>query len=302
MDPFVHFPDSLFVICSVCKFACVANEVTAHLRQQHIPATAAEVRRISDVVKAIPGIINTQEELRQWSVPPPTTPPIPIIPPPEPDGLGCDKCPYVARTPKTIGAHYRKEHKSVNDRGPGRWAKKLGAEEERAVPWRTGVQCQRFFPSRVASSWFEVGRGLPPSVKPDQDTDGIDKEAEFLNRIHREDEEAFVKESRAAIKTVDDKWEADRWLNRVGWATHLKDVDRDDLQKAVRPIEEHEVELQKMWTVFDQVLDTAYAVAVNRSPGTAELYEVEGKEIYVTPETPFNGRMEPKLWENDKDK
>ncbi|PON20110.1 hypothetical protein TGAM01_v211033 [Trichoderma gamsii] len=302
MDPFVYLPEYPFVICSVCKFACVANEVAAHLQQQHIPATAAEVRRISDVVKAIPGIIKTQEELRQWSVPPPTTPPIPIIPPPEPDGLGCNECPYVARTPKTIRAHYRNKHEWVNDRGPGRWAKKLGAEKERAVPWRTGVQCQRFFPSRVASSWFEVGRGLPPSVKPDQDTDGVDKEAEFLNRIHREDEEAFVKESKAAIKTVDDKWEADRWLNRVGWAAHLKDVDRDDLAKAVRPIEEHEVELQKMWAVFDQVLDSAYAVAVNRSPGTAELYEVERKEIYVTPETPFNGRMEPKSWENYKDK
>lgn len=57
-----------------------------------------------------------------------------------------------------------------------------------------------------------------------------------------------------------------------------------------------------MWAVFYQVLDTAYAVAVNRSPGTAELYEVERKEIYVTPETPFNGRKEPKSWENYKDK
>lgn len=43
-------------------------------------------------------------------------------------------------------------------------------------------------------------------------------------------------------------------------------------------------------------------MAVNCSLGMAELYEVERKEIYVTPETPFNGRMEPKLWENYKDK
>ncbi|KAH6986727.1 hypothetical protein EDB80DRAFT_731906 [Ilyonectria destructans] len=31
--------------------------------------------------------------------------------------------------------------------------------KERIVPWRTCVRCQRFFRSRVASGWFEVGRG-----------------------------------------------------------------------------------------------------------------------------------------------
>lgn len=52
-----------------------------------------------------------------------------------------------------------------------------------------------------------------------------------------------MKESRAAIKIVDNKWEADWWLNCVRWAAYLKNVDRDDLQKAVCLIEEHEVDL-----------------------------------------------------------
>lgn len=43
-------------------------------------------------------------------------------------------------------------------------------------------------------------------------------------------------------------------------------------------------------------------MAVNRSPGTAELYEAKWKEIYITPEMPFNGRMEPESWEKYKDK
>lgn len=44
-------------------------------------------------------------------------------------------------------------------------------ENRRSVP--------EIFPSRVASSCFEVGRGLSPSVNVDQDSEEVDKEAEF---------------------------------------------------------------------------------------------------------------------------
>lgn len=104
MDPFIYCRVSVCE-CSFCKFACVANEVQAHVKTQHVPSTAAEARRISDIVKAIPDIIETQEELRKWTVPPPTTPAIPTIPPPEPDELGCNGRPYVSQTPKIIRTH-----------------------------------------------------------------------------------------------------------------------------------------------------------------------------------------------------
>lgn len=279
----------------------MADEVFSHLKAQHTPITTSEAKRACEIVQAIPGIIRNQTALRKWTVPPPTTAPIPLIAPPEGDGLACQRCPYVARQIFSIQEHCRKENGWINERRRGRCTKKWAAKE-RSVPWRTGVRCQRFFRSRVASGWFEVGRGTQADGEAGREAEEVDRVAEFLNRIHREDEEAFESEAKATIRDIDDKWEAERWLNRVGWPRHLEKVDKDKLRGAMQPIGEDEPELQQMWTIFERVLDRAYTAAVSCSPGTAELYEVERKEIYVTPDTPFNGKMETGSWSKYKEK
>lgn len=61
----------------------------------------------------------------------------------------------------------------------------------------------------------------------------------------------------------------------------------------LQPIGDDEPVLQKMWSVFEGVLDSAYVAASRCSPGTAELYEIERKENTITPNKPFEGIIEP---------
>ncbi|KAJ0127297.1 Af291909-2recq family helicase [Fusarium oxysporum f. sp. albedinis] len=81
--------------------------------------------------------------------------PIPFIAPPSDNGIACNACPYVIGTIQGIQKHHREEHGWVNDWKKGGDVAKR-AKQERQVPWRTGVYCQRFFPGRAASRWFEV--------------------------------------------------------------------------------------------------------------------------------------------------
>ncbi|KAH7108650.1 hypothetical protein EDB81DRAFT_932400 [Dactylonectria macrodidyma] len=279
MEPFVHLPEYPFVICKPCAAAFVADEVISHLQAQHTVGSAAQ--QIHKIVQAIPGIIHNQKELQQWSVPPPTTAPIPIIPPPMHDGFGCNRCPYVARQIQRIQQHCRDEHGWVNDRKRGRRTKAKEAAMA-PVPWKTGVQCQRFFRARVASSWFEVGRTVPPSNEG-IDEDEATRQAEFIMATQRKARQAMESEADPRIQESSDKWEAERWLKRTGWPGHLAHVDKTRLREQVlQPIGENEPVLQKMWEIFECVLNNAYVATSRCSSGTAELFEIERKEVTVT--------------------
>lgn len=80
----------------------------------------------------------------------------------------------------------------------------------------------------------------------DGEGDGEEDTAAFMERIHKEDEEAFESEAKAMIRAGDDKWEADSWLNRTGWAVHLRGMDKDRLRATMEPIRDDEPVLQRM--------------------------------------------------------
>ncbi|KAH6959552.1 hypothetical protein BKA56DRAFT_701691 [Ilyonectria sp. MPI-CAGE-AT-0026] len=184
MEPFVHVPEYPFIICKPCAAAFVADEVISHLQARH--AVGSMAQQIHNIIQAIPGIIHNQRELQQWSVPPPTTAPIPFIPPPRHDGFGCEQCPYVARQIQRIQQHCRDKHGWANARKRGRHTKAFEATIP-PVPWRTGVQCQRFFRTRVASSWFEVGRSIPSSNEGPEPDLGIIHRRFCQNRPYKWD-------------------------------------------------------------------------------------------------------------------
>ncbi|KAK4120443.1 hypothetical protein N657DRAFT_648938 [Parathielavia appendiculata] len=89
MEPFVHLPQHRVVICKRCRFACVANEVPAHLRTRHADVPVAERHAIARAVQQLPDIIRTQEDLAGFEFPPPTSEAIPFLGPSRPDGLKC---------------------------------------------------------------------------------------------------------------------------------------------------------------------------------------------------------------------
>ncbi|KAH7173082.1 hypothetical protein DER46DRAFT_679220 [Fusarium sp. MPI-SDFR-AT-0072] len=172
------------------------------------------------------------------------------------------------------------EHGFVGGRKRGRYAGRSTITE---IPWREGVRYQRLFRSRAKSGFFEVERGIEVYEDKDQTQEGIDQVAEFLKRIHQEDEDAFESEDKARIQNIHDKWEASLWLNRTGWPAHLDGFEPDVLRQSMRAIEDDEPVLQ-------------------RNPGSAELFEIERKEAHVTTQMPFNGRMEDDAWPKYKER
>ncbi|EXA28835.1 hypothetical protein FOVG_19585 [Fusarium oxysporum f. sp. pisi HDV247] len=268
---------------------------------------AAERHEVIQAIQAIPDIIQDQAGLQAFPFPPPTTKPIPFIAPPV-GRIACNECPYNVKAIKDIQKHYTEKHKWVNDRRRGRSSKEIEARE-RQVPWRTGIPCQRFFPGRAASRWFEVNRGCEEEGArvQQQGADArsvTDRKAAFLTHMHREDEEAFEQEAKARlIQDGDDKWEASKWLGRTGWPRHLEGIDQGELKALMRAIGDDEPELQQMWIVFNTVLDEAYAATKRCYPGTAELFEIARKEASSeTPTMPFQGKMEANAWIKYKDR
>ncbi|KAK4117940.1 hypothetical protein N657DRAFT_555427, partial [Parathielavia appendiculata] len=295
MEPFVHIPEYPFVVCKECQFACVTGEVTTHLRMHHGHIQVQERRRIAESIGDIPGIAGGQEELRSFQFPPPTVTPIRFIAPPKPDGIRCDRCGFIVRTIAGIRRHCRKEHGWVSGWTKGGNVVKR-AKEERQVPWTTGVRCQRFFRSRVASGWFEVGRGSAEEAASNGEGETLEEQ---LARIHTAQAGRF-KARKRAIKAGDEKAEPNAWLNRVGWAEHLAGLDRDRLRGSVEPIGDDEAGLKRMWESMERVMGRARAAVLKRS-GHAVLFEINRKEVHIKPSKPFEGRMEDDTWARSKE-
>ncbi|KJZ69027.1 hypothetical protein HIM_11586 [Hirsutella minnesotensis 3608] len=191
--------------------------------------------------------------------------------------------------------HCRNEHGWVNDWKRGGNVVQRARQERVPMPWRRGVSCQRISKWGHGNRWFEVGRFGNGDSQQARDG-GFDEVAEFFHRIHRDDEEAFESEVKARVQSIDDKWEAQTWLNRCGWSRHLDGIDRGRLRDIVRSIGEDEPVLQRMWEIFERVLNSAYVAASGCHAGTAELFEIERKEVHITTTMPFQGLMEPDAW------
>ncbi|KAL6405826.1 hypothetical protein AUP68_10965 [Ilyonectria robusta] len=249
MEPFVYLERYRVVICKKCGFACVSNEVPTHLRIRHRDITPTNRNKAAKNIERIPGIIKSQSELADFQFPPLTASPIPFLSPPQPDGLKCRKCPYIARQVQKIQAHCRDCQEWHNTQGRGR-PKQRGIESPPDLPWREGVLCQRFFPSRAASRLFEVGRkmaGCKSTGKPASLTSaGQSTHPASLTLETREhlqgvlDRESKYMEAenqpRVYSKALgDDSFAATSlWLERTRWPIAYKNVRRDILQAMTR--------------------------------------------------------------------
>lgn len=169
------------------------------------------------------------------------------------------------------------------------------AKQERPLPWTTGVHCQRFFRSRAASQWFEVGRGSQVAVVAVVSA-SEDTVEQRITQMHKAQAKKFEEKKQQFIQAADEKAEPNPWLRRVGWAEHLNGLDREKLREFMRPIGEDEATLQRMWDSLGRVMDQARAVAVPMRVGHAALFEVNRKEAHKKATKPFDSRMEDDTW------
>src|SRR3569833_206510 len=281
IEPFVYLADFPFIICKLCKIACVANEISTHLMKQYAAIPSSQRYTIVQAIDTIPGIIRDQSGLRRFQFPPPTIDPILFIAPPEEDGLRCNECGYITRTVQWIQRHCREEHGWQNP-----W-KKGGnvmsrSKQARVLPWTTGVRCQRFFRSCAGNRWFEVGRASevlrrPEAVEAAEDVvarikrihqeqaakfEAAEDVVASIKRIHQEQTANFEAAGKELIRVADEKKEPNAWVERTGWAQLLRGLDPDRLRAAAGAVGADETVLQLMCASFERVMNRAQAAAV----------------------------------------
>jgi hypothetical protein len=82
-----------------------------HLWERHQGISIEQRRQIAAAVARLPEVIQDQKGLDGFQPPLTTISYIPELAPPEPDGLKCRKCPYIARQLQKIQKHSRVNHK-----------------------------------------------------------------------------------------------------------------------------------------------------------------------------------------------
>jgi hypothetical protein len=142
------------LVCRECRYACPTDEAATHLRARHRRLSATYRSGVVRAVQSLPARYRRQADLASFTLPAQPVPAIPQLDGPFPDGLKCRACPYVARQVRRIQEHCRTVHGWANPQRRGRPVQAAGGDN--TLPWHMGVWCQRFFPSRLASGWFEV--------------------------------------------------------------------------------------------------------------------------------------------------
>ncbi|KAF5975168.1 hypothetical protein FBULB1_7524 [Fusarium bulbicola] len=196
----------------------------------------------------ISGIIKDQSGLEDFQFPPPTISSVAFLAPPKPDGLKCRKCPYIVKHVKKIMAHCHSCQHWNNPQRRGR-PRQADSELEVELPWIEGVLCQRFFPSRRGSRWFEVGRKTaahacmgkqgktPVGGSSAQSQLNPEMRAHLREVLEREQQYLDAKtQPRFYSKALgDDSFAATSlWLERTRWPITYKNVRRDILQAMTR--------------------------------------------------------------------
>jgi hypothetical protein len=155
MEPFTIIEPYKILVCTSCCYGCPLHEIQTHLRNKHRNLSPTQRNAIVRESQRHSSLFKDQEELEFFTLPNIPIPVIPQLAGPFFDGLKCNQCSYIARQIRLIQEHCRTKHSWVNARkSGGRTSQKSNPPPSN--PWTSGVRCQRFFPNRRASQWFEV--------------------------------------------------------------------------------------------------------------------------------------------------
>ncbi|KAH7169524.1 hypothetical protein DER46DRAFT_645872 [Fusarium sp. MPI-SDFR-AT-0072] len=246
--PYVLLSTYRLLVCQVCEFASVADEVATHLRTRHRDIQPERRQELVEKINQIPNILRNQDELRDLRYPTNMIEPIPYLVPPKPDGLKCRACGHIVRRVQKIQKHCTEKHQWINPRGRGRPPPNCHVSAYE-LPWEERVACQRFFPSREASKWFQVNiqtkeqankpRAKPSAKKPQGTLQGLTSVASthLQQVIDRETQyrEAMSQPRATVNHTGTDTFPATSlWLDRTQWPSIYQGSRRDVLQALTR--------------------------------------------------------------------
>jgi hypothetical protein len=174
MEHIIYLPEFRVVVCKECQCAILPSEIESHFKPVRPHGFAKEARQeITNRVAQIRGLIQNAQELEQCKFPFPidTAEAVIGLAPPRTNGLRCtfevergEACQFVAKNIKRIQEHSWEEHGWKSTNKGGRPRKSNIPREVQEVPWRSGVQYQRFFTHGPKSGFFEVRRAQDSSI------------------------------------------------------------------------------------------------------------------------------------------
>ena len=154
---FHHLLDQQVVICKACQHAVWPIEIHSHLQGKQHRISSKDATNIQEEVKQWPGVIQFASELE---IPNSIAQPIPEVPL-YTDGLQCqlapEECQYICRTREKLRKHWKEQHNwSIRPTRGGSGQQKQKRIETRFQEGAKKIHCQRLFPSRHGSQYFEI--------------------------------------------------------------------------------------------------------------------------------------------------
>jgi hypothetical protein len=257
IHPYVILSTYRLLVCQVCGFASVADEVATHLRTRHHDIQPQHRQDLVEKIKQMPDILRSRDELRRYlQYLTNTIQSIPYLAPPELDGLKCRACGHIVRRVQKIQKHCAEKHQWINPRGRGRPAPNCHTSADE-LPWEEHIACQRFFPSGEGSKWFQVntqakGREdrskVKSSTKKPQGTPHVltsEVSAHLQQVIDREARyrEALGQPRSTTNDTGTDTFAATSlWLDRTQWPSIYRGSRRDVLRALIRLPDRHSLD------------------------------------------------------------
>ncbi|KAF5698067.1 hypothetical protein FMUND_15204, partial [Fusarium mundagurra] len=254
IHPYVVLSTYRLLVCQACEFASVADEVATHLRTRHRDIQPDRRQELVEKIKQIPNILHSRDDLRRYlQYPTDIIQPIPYLVPPKSDGLKCRTCGHIVRRVQKIQKHCTEKHQWINPRGRGRPAPNCPVSAYE-LPWEEHVACQRFFPSREGSKWFQVniqtkgraGRSeVKSSTKKPQETPRVLTSEASTHLQQVIDRESRYREALGQPRTTINDTGTDTfaatslWLDRTQWASIYRGSRRDVLRALIRLPDRH---------------------------------------------------------------
>jgi superfamily II DNA helicase RecQ len=224
---FEYLPAYRIAVCKTHQQGIVKSQLEAHLNKKHQEYVW---RTRQEIIEAV----QKDESLQQWAsdpdqivYPSPESNALPHLPTYQ-DRLQCQQCGYINRSVKRMQEHCRRKHHWKNSRkaAPGR-------PSDRQRTWTT-VSCQKFHNTNKLGRLFQVGSEAEgPRAPNNADADVSQAIQTSLAQASTQLEE-LEKKNNNTIKPDTDRHEFVEWLNRAGWARHLKGLKRDWLLKMAR--------------------------------------------------------------------
>ncbi|KAJ0129915.1 Uncharacterized protein HZ326_26981 [Fusarium oxysporum f. sp. albedinis] len=226
--PFVILPEYQLLVCELCGFATLPNEVNTHLRTKHNDIALESRRKLVEQVNAILNLLQNQVKLQLPYIP---IEPISCLAAPRLDGRKCRKCGCMFRQAQKMRLHCMKEYLWENPRERGRPIS--GLEPAAELPWIEGVLQE--------TKKSKKGARLAKSSRPDLSKDVRSLNCEvraYLSDVLEREENFFdqMNQPRMSAKDLgsDALASTGLWPERTQWRVIFENARRDILRAMTR--------------------------------------------------------------------